>query len=88
MAGSDAGSATVLAAVNNLVTSGTGGVRLPPVNQVGDSFHIGNDVGSNCIVYPPSGETINGEASKTLATTTGGIFTKVGPLTWIGTTSA
>ena len=86
-AGTTTADATVLAACNNLILTGAGstGVRLPDGCNIGDTFHIGNGTANTIIVYPPTGEEVNNTTSKNLITLTGGVFTKVGPLHWIGT---
>jgi len=73
--GSGAGDAYALSRFSNTITGGAGttGVILPAATTVpvGVPIWIRNDSGSNKIIYPPSGGTLNGGASLTLATAGG-----------------
>lgn len=73
--GSGSGDAYALSRFANTITGGAGttGAILPAATTVpvGVPVWIRNDSGSNKIIYPPSGGTLNGAASLTLATATG-----------------
>jgi hypothetical protein len=70
--GSGAGDAFALSRFVNQISGGAGttGAILPAATTVpaGVPIWIRNDSGSNKIIYPPSGGTLNGGASVTLAT--------------------
>lgn len=66
-AGTTQGTATLLAAVNNLVTTASQGqgVRLPltPTVSANDRLFVANQTTVNIWVYPPSGGTMNNKAA-------------------------
>lgn len=73
-AGSNAATATLLPRATNIfITTGTGGVIIPPGTgttqglAAGDTIRVINQSGANCIVYPPTGGTINAASSLTVA---------------------
>lgn len=51
-----------------LVTSGTGGVKLPDAPSVGDYYEVWNCTGSTINVYPNTSDTINGGAANAAVT--------------------
>lgn len=86
--GSTQGTAFVLVAETNLVTSAAAatGVLLPSGNDLGDEVSVVNAQGTNALlVYPPTGATINGLAANagyTLAVNKGAAFKRVTALAW------
>jgi hypothetical protein len=88
-AGSGISDATVLKAANNLVASGSGGVKVPETAEVGDRFHIGNGTSGTLAVFPHSSAAkINGGsagAAVNVSQNKGITLTRVGPLDWIAT---
>ena len=67
LAGSSASDARAITASNVLFTGGTGGAILPS-SDPGDTFNIKNEAGATCTLYPPTGATINGTTSLSMAT--------------------
>lgn len=67
LAGSSSTDATKITGEFVLFNSGTGGAILPASNR-GDAYEIKNESGSTCTLYPPSGATINGASSLSVAT--------------------
>lgn len=67
LAGSSATDARLITATNVLFTSGSGGAILP-ASDPGDTFRIKNESGNTCTLYPPTGATINGTTSLSVAT--------------------
>jgi hypothetical protein len=67
LAGSSATDAQKINATNVLFTSGSGGAILP-ASDPGDTFRIKNESGNTCTLYPPTGGTINGASSLSMAT--------------------
>lgn len=68
LAGSSSSDARAITASNVLFTGGSGGAILPSGNDPGDTFRIVNASGNTCTLYPPSGATINGASSFSMAT--------------------
>ena len=66
-AGSSATDATKITGEIVLVASGSGGAILP-ASQKGDTYLLKNESGNNCVLYPPTGATINATTSVTVAT--------------------
>lgn len=65
---------------------GTKGVILPATDDIGHTRIVYNSAGSNLLVYPDAGGTINGgstNASVTVATKVCSIFIKTAALTWL-----
>jgi len=70
LAGSTAADAVKITATNVLISAGTGGAALPPADP-GDRFHIKNESGNTCTLYPSSTAgtvTINTTTSLSIAT--------------------
>ena len=67
LAGSTIADARLITGSKVILTGGTGGIVLP-VSDPGDDFDIKNESGNTCTLYPPSGATINGAASLSVAT--------------------
>jgi hypothetical protein len=67
LAGSSASDARAITASKVLFTGGTGGAILP-ASDAGDEFEIKNEAGATCTLYPPTGATINGTTSVSMAT--------------------
>ena len=67
LAGSTSTDATKITTSNVLISSGSGGAILPS-SDAGDNFRIKNESGNTCTLYPPSGATINGTTSLSMAT--------------------
>lgn len=89
-AGSTLGTATVLTALANRVSTvgASQGVRLPSNVEVGGKIIVSNAQGTNALaVYPVSAsETINGASAGTaysLAVNTGATFLRVSSTQWI-----
>lgn len=84
--GSGSGDAYALSRFANSITGGANntGVILPAatVVPVGVPIWVKNSTADNKIVYPPSGGTINGGASLTLATTVGAAFIRFTATAW------
>jgi hypothetical protein len=57
-AGTSQSTATLLSACTNVITSGTGGVRLP-VCGTNDRIHVANYLTVNAMVYPPTAGKLN-----------------------------
>lgn len=71
LAGSTAADATKITSANVFITTtSAGGAALPP-SEAGDVFHINNAGGNTCTLYPPTGATINGTTSLSVATAKG-----------------
>lgn len=68
LAGSSSSDARAITASNVLFTGGSGGAILPAGNDPGDTFRVVNASGNTCTLYPPSGATINGTTSFSMAT--------------------
>lgn len=67
LSGSTSADARAITASNVLFTGGTGGAILPS-SDAGDNFRIKNESGNTCTLYPPTGATINGTTSLSVAT--------------------
>lgn len=67
LAGSAASDAAAITGECVLMTSGTGGAILPQSTK-GDTYLLKNESGSTCTLYPPTGATINGTTSLSMAT--------------------
>ena len=67
LAGSSSTDARAITASNVILTGGTGGAILPS-SDPGDNFRIKNESGNTCTLYPPTGATINGTTSLSIAT--------------------
>lgn len=68
LTGSSSSDARLITSSNVLLTGGSGGAILPPNNDPGNTFRIVNASGNTCTLYPPSGATINGTTSLSMAT--------------------
>ena len=87
-AGTTQATATALAAVNNLVTTGANnsGVILPSGKSPFDQCNVGNTVGNNICVYPPVGGNLNGQATNApciMAANSVQTFYAVSNLNWL-----
>ncbi|MBX2989449.1 MAG: hypothetical protein KF802_16290 [Bdellovibrionaceae bacterium] len=73
---------------NVTTASSQTGVKLPVtsgVNTVGQfiPYVVYSLGGQTCVVYPPSGETINGGSSVNVSNATFKTFYKIGSTTWV-----
>ena len=64
-AGTTQATATLLTASTSIVTSGTGGVRLPvtPTVSAKDRLHVANHTSVVQAIYPPSGGSLSGNTA-------------------------
>lgn len=69
------------AIVNISTAAASTGVKLPPT-EAGASVYIMNSGANTVTVYPPTGSTINGAASVTIATTKARVFWATSGTTW------
>lgn len=83
-AGSSASDALVLTSVYNHVTTtaASTGVQLP-ATETGETIVVANDGVNALTVYPPTGSTIDGAASVSLATGKRRFFFAVSPTIWL-----
>lgn len=68
LAGSSASDATKITSANVFVTTTSAGGAILPASEAGDVFHINNAGGNTMTLYPPTGATINGTTSLSVAT--------------------
>lgn len=68
LAGSSASDATKITAAKVLITTSSAGGAILPASDKGDDYEIKNEAGNTCTLYPPTGATINGTTSLSVAT--------------------
>lgn len=68
LAGSSASDAAKITAAKVLLTTASAGGAILPASDKGDDFEIKNESGNTCTLYPPTGATINGTTSLSVAT--------------------
>ena len=79
---SQANSYAIRAAVTEITTAASAsGVRLPADANPGDSFIICNKGANTCLLYPPSGGTINGGSTNAAINITAALTVMVKTLT-------
>ena len=73
----------VSAVVTRVGTTASGtGIRLP-APEAGAMMVVRNDGANTITVYPPTGSTINGSASHTVATLKGALYFGTSGTTWV-----
>lgn len=86
-AGSTAGTSTQMSAVYNVVgtvASGAAGVKLPGPTETSAFVMVANDDSADTLtVYPPTGSTIDGSASTTIAAGKRRFFVGTSATTWV-----